>query len=39
MPQKLENKAAGEINDRDFDKIVARALKEDSELLRKLAEV
>lgn len=39
MPQKLESKAAREISDQDFDKIVARALKEDNELLRKLAKV
>lgn len=39
MPQKLESKAAGEISDRDFDEIAARVLKEDNELLRKLAKV
>ncbi len=39
MTQKLEDEAINEIGDSEFDKIVLRNLKEDRQLLARLAKV
>lgn len=39
MPQKLKTRTVGEIDDEEFDRAVRKSLKDDKELLAKLAKV